>query len=107
MLTKVSTLRSLRSSSVRAFGTTASAPNGFILDEDLKSYQQMARKFAKEEMIPAAAEHDRTGAYPHDIFKKAWEIGFVFFSFISFSICDKNVCTITININIIMRILMQ
>lgn len=80
MLTKVSALRSLRSSassSIRAFGSTTSTPNGFILDEDLKSYQQMARKFAKEEMIPAAAEHDRTGAYPHEIFKKAWEIGFV------------------------------
>jgi acyl-CoA dehydrogenase len=28
-------------------------------------------------MIPKAAEHDRTGAFPTEIFKKAWELGLV------------------------------
>ena len=28
-------------------------------------------------MIPRAAEHDRTGAFPTEIFKKAWELGLV------------------------------
>jgi acyl-CoA dehydrogenase len=37
----------------------------------------MARNFAKTEMIPHAAEYDRTGAYPLPIFKKAWELGLV------------------------------
>ena len=36
-----------------------------------------ARAFVASEVIPVAAELDRTGEYPHDIFKKAWECGFV------------------------------
>ena len=31
------------------------------LSEDQKSYQDLARKFAREEMVPVAAEYDRTG----------------------------------------------
>jgi len=37
--------------------------------------QELARKFTKEEIIPVAAEYDRTGTYPWDIIKKAWSIG--------------------------------
>ncbi|KAG5343161.1 ACADM protein, partial [Acromyrmex heyeri] len=37
--------------------------------------QELARKFTKEEIIPVAAEYDRTGKYPWDIIKKAWSIG--------------------------------
>ncbi|KAG5334699.1 ACADM protein, partial [Acromyrmex charruanus] len=37
--------------------------------------QELARKFTKEEIIPVAAEYDRTGKYPWDIVKKAWSIG--------------------------------
>ena len=47
----------------------------FDLTEDQKAYQELARKFALEEIIPVAAEYDRTGEYPHDIFAKAWELG--------------------------------
>ena len=32
-------------------------------------------QFAREEIIPKAAEHDRTGEYPREIIKKAHEIG--------------------------------
>lgn len=35
----------------------------------------MARKFAREEIIPVAAELDKTGTYPHEIVKKAHSIG--------------------------------
>ncbi|ELU16256.1 hypothetical protein CAPTEDRAFT_171671 [Capitella teleta] len=35
----------------------------------------MARKFTHEEIIPKAAYHDRTGEYPVEILKKAWELG--------------------------------
>lgn len=35
----------------------------------------MARKFAREEIIPVAAEHDRTGKYPWEIIKKAHALG--------------------------------
>ena len=47
----------------------------FMLTEDQKAFQDLARKFALEEIIPKAAEHDRTGEYPHEIFAKAWELG--------------------------------
>jgi acyl-CoA dehydrogenase len=39
--------------------------------------QDVARKFTREEIIPVAAEFDRTGAYPWDIIKKAWSIGLI------------------------------
>lgn len=50
----------------RALSTTATARAGmcFELTEEQKSIQELARKFALEEIIPVAAEHDKTGAYP-------------------------------------------
>jgi acyl-CoA dehydrogenase len=36
----------------------------FALSEEQKSIQEMARKFTRDEIIPVAAEHDRTGKYP-------------------------------------------
>lgn len=47
------------------------------LNETQKEMQQLARKFAREEIIPVAAEYDKSGKYPWEIFKKAWEIGLV------------------------------
>ncbi|XP_077986074.1 medium-chain specific acyl-CoA dehydrogenase, mitochondrial-like [Glandiceps talaboti] len=47
----------------------------FEFTDDQKEYQELARKFAREEIIPKAAEYDRTGEYPWDIIKKVWEIG--------------------------------
>jgi acyl-CoA dehydrogenase len=35
----------------------------------------MTKKFVKEEIIPKAAEYDKTMAFPWDIFKKAWSVG--------------------------------
>lgn len=37
--------------------------------------QQLARKFTREEIIPVAAQHDKTGEYPWDIVKKSWSLG--------------------------------
>lgn len=37
--------------------------------------QSVARKFAREEIAPVAAHHDRTGEYPWDLVKKAWALG--------------------------------
>jgi len=31
------------------------------LSEEQHSFQELARKFAREEILPVAAEHDRTG----------------------------------------------
>ncbi|KAG2223214.1 hypothetical protein INT45_006095 [Circinella minor] len=49
----------------------------FSLSDEQKSMQEMVRKFAREEIVPVAAEHDLTGKYPTDIIKKAWELGLV------------------------------
>ncbi len=47
----------------------------FDLTDDQKQLQDMARKFAKEDMIPKAEHHDHTGEFPFEITKKAWELG--------------------------------
>ncbi|XP_022917447.2 medium-chain specific acyl-CoA dehydrogenase, mitochondrial [Onthophagus taurus] len=69
--------------SVRHFSKTPLAcsagkyPNGFNfeLNDTQKEIQELARKFVREEIIPVAAEHDRTGKYPWEIIKKAWALG--------------------------------
>ncbi|KAH9405871.1 hypothetical protein TYRP_014168 [Tyrophagus putrescentiae] len=67
--------RSLTFSSVRQF----SDQNGpyYDLSEDQRRLCDLAEKFAREEIIPKAAEYDRKGEYPTEIFKKAWELGLV------------------------------
>ncbi|CAN0374690.1 unnamed protein product [Lampetra planeri] len=56
--------------------SSALAPGfNFELTDQQKEFQLMARKFAAEEIIPAAANLDRTGEYPVSIIKKAWELG--------------------------------
>ncbi|XP_040359366.1 probable medium-chain specific acyl-CoA dehydrogenase, mitochondrial isoform X2 [Ixodes scapularis] len=47
----------------------------FELSDEQREYQNLARKFAREEIIPKAAHHDKTGEFPWDIVKKAWEVG--------------------------------
>ena len=49
----------------------------FELTEDQKSMLDLAEKFTKEEVMPKAAELDRTGDFPMEIFKKAHELGLV------------------------------
>lgn len=45
------------------------------LSPEQKEMQELARKFAREEIIPTAAHHDRTGEYPKEILKKAHSLG--------------------------------
>lgn len=47
----------------------------FTLTDDQKQLQELARKFAKEEIAPAAALHDKEGKFPREIIEKAWEVG--------------------------------
>ncbi|KOB72447.1 Acyl-CoA dehydrogenase [Operophtera brumata] len=47
----------------------------FELDDEQKALQELARKFARDEIIPVAAHYDKTGEYPWPIVKKAWEVG--------------------------------
>ena len=49
----------------------------FHLDDELGILQQTARRFADEEVIPVAAEHDRKAEFPRSVIKKAWDLGFV------------------------------
>ncbi|XP_033081218.1 medium-chain specific acyl-CoA dehydrogenase, mitochondrial isoform X2 [Trachypithecus francoisi] len=47
----------------------------FELTEQQKEFQATARKFAREEIIPVAAEYDKTGEYPMPLIRRAWELG--------------------------------
>jgi len=47
----------------------------FELDDALLTLQDTARRFADEEIIPIAAEHDVTGEFPIPVLEKAWELG--------------------------------
>ncbi|XP_073953055.1 medium-chain acyl-CoA dehydrogenase isoform X1 [Choristoneura fumiferana] len=47
----------------------------FELNDEQKALQELARKFTKEEIIPVAAQYDKSGEYPWPIVKKAWEVG--------------------------------
>ena len=49
----------------------------FELTEEQKALIDTARRFAKERIIPVAAECDRKSEFPRDVFKAAWEIGLV------------------------------
>lgn len=54
---------------------SSSAGPSFGLSEEQREFQDVARKFAREEIIPVAAELDKTGKYPIEIIKKAHSIG--------------------------------
>jgi len=72
---RTSGLRRLSSFSVPKDASKLAAAFGFELSEEQKHIQETARKFAREEVLPKAAHHDRTGEFPWDIAKKAFEIG--------------------------------
>ncbi|KAJ8974462.1 hypothetical protein NQ317_001585 [Molorchus minor] len=57
--------------------SSSASSNGynFELNDTQKEFQEIARKFTREEIIPVAAEYDRTGNYPWDLVKKAHSIG--------------------------------
>lgn len=47
------------------------------LNDTQREFQDVARKFAREEVIPVAAQYDKTGEYPWPLFKKAWSLGLI------------------------------
>ncbi|PVU93473.1 hypothetical protein BB559_003253 [Furculomyces boomerangus] len=57
--------------------TTKSQSVDFTLSEDQESVRNLARKFSREVILPAASHHDKTGEYPVEIIKQAWELGLV------------------------------
>jgi acyl-CoA dehydrogenase len=49
----------------------------FSLSSEQREIQELALKFARNEMIPVAQQYDEEGKFPMEIFKKAWELGLV------------------------------
>jgi len=47
----------------------------FSLDDELLALQDTARRFAEQEVMPVAAEFDRSGEFPRQVIQKAWELG--------------------------------
>jgi acyl-CoA dehydrogenase len=47
----------------------------FEWTEEMKALKDLAHKFAEKEMIPKAPEFDKTGEFPEEIVKKAYEVG--------------------------------
>ncbi|TKR61893.1 hypothetical protein L596_028943 [Steinernema carpocapsae] len=54
----------------RRLNSTSSGLN-FEFNDEQKALREMAQKFVREEIIPVAAEYDRTGKYPWEVLKKA------------------------------------
>ncbi|KAJ3061292.1 hypothetical protein HDU98_002793 [Podochytrium sp. JEL0797] len=55
-------------------GSATSRFNLGLTPEQLE-LQELARSFTAKEITPVAAQYDRTGEYPVDVLKKAWEVG--------------------------------
>ncbi|KAL7647652.1 UNVERIFIED_CONTAM: hypothetical protein RMT77_001252 [Armadillidium vulgare] len=49
----------------------------FNLTAEQREIKELARKFAREEILPKAAEYDKTMEYPWELVKKGWELGFI------------------------------
>ncbi len=47
----------------------------FSLSDEQRQLRELAHDFAAHEIYPKSAEHDRTGEFPTEILKKAWEVG--------------------------------
>ncbi|PVU95536.1 hypothetical protein BB561_001758 [Smittium simulii] len=66
-----------RSCMRNSFSTTAKLGVSFDLSQDQLSIRDLARKFSREVILPAASAHDKSGEYPMEIIKQAWELGLV------------------------------
>lgn len=72
--------RPLARSALRPLCTAAADVEQYFslaLSEEQEAFKDAARKFAQEEVMPVAAEYDRTMEFPRPIFDKAWELGLV------------------------------
>ena len=57
------------------FSQTTPAKVSFDIDDDHKMYQDLARRFTRENITPNARHLDETMEYPWEIIKKAHEVG--------------------------------
>ncbi|MBW0527540.1 hypothetical protein O181_067255 [Austropuccinia psidii MF-1] len=68
-------LRRLAQSYSSSAHDLSAGPINFALSEDQRAYQDLARRFTTDHIIPQAAEYDRTMEYPWPILKEAWKTG--------------------------------
>ncbi len=47
----------------------------FDLSDEQALLQQTARRFAREQILPVAAECDQSGEFPRDVIEEAWKLG--------------------------------
>jgi acyl-CoA dehydrogenase len=47
----------------------------FDLTEEQQLLRETAHRFAEQEILPIAAEHDQKGEFPRHVIQKAWEVG--------------------------------
>ena len=47
----------------------------FRLTEEQQQIRDLARDFVQQEIAPVAAHHDKTGEFPRDVCRKAWDLG--------------------------------
>jgi acyl-CoA dehydrogenase len=47
----------------------------FGLSDEQLALQATARRFAREQVAPIAAQHDRTAEFPREVIRQAWELG--------------------------------
>jgi len=71
---------SWRNAAVRAFSSTPSLHNeeiglNFALSDTQRELQELARRFAREEVAVRAPEFDRSMEFPWPLIKKIWELG--------------------------------
>jgi len=59
----------------KSISTTSALNWNLNLTDEQREFQDLARKFTKEEIIPNAAHYDKVGEYPWDIVKKAHAVG--------------------------------
>ncbi|CAE6437510.1 unnamed protein product [Rhizoctonia solani] len=68
-------LKPLSQSTCRRMATQATSGVGFALTEEQAGIQDLARKFTRENIVPVAAQYDRSMEYPWPIIKGAHSVG--------------------------------
>ena len=49
----------------------------FSLTNAQRDFQAAVRSFARVEMVPQSRRYDESGEFPAELFRRAWELGFV------------------------------
>jgi acyl-CoA dehydrogenase len=78
---KTTSLRGLRPLVRHLGGAAPTEGLNFTLSSDQAALKDLARKFAREEIMPVAAHYDKTGEYPWPVIKKAWLLSLIFWPY--------------------------